>query len=163
MTQPLGGPENGPLWVLDADGLIDFKKVPPIGEQWEFGEQMLELVRRGDIIFPAQVRAELTDSRIIAHPDVPGAWVARAWKLMKPRPSPDDRTVQQILSNHPELVRVDAERDQADPYVAALAFESAQAGHAVTVVTKDAALRGACISLGIDVVSWDEFVADVRA
>ena len=112
---------------------------------------------------PAQVRTELTDPQIIAHPDVPGAWAARAWKLIRPRPSPDDGTVQQILRSHPELVRVDAERGQADPYVAALALEQSQSGRAVTVVTKDEALRAACTALGVGVVTWEDFVTAMRA
>ncbi len=149
--------------MLDASGLIDFKKFPPINEQWELGEHLLELVRRGEVTFPSQVRNELTDPRIIAHPDVPGAWAARAWKLFQPRPSPDDATVQEVLSAHPDLVRVNAERDQADPYVAALALEQVRAGRAATVVTKDEALRNACTHFGIDVAMWEEFLAHLRA
>ena len=160
MTKPLRG--GTPLWVLDASGLIDFKTLP-IDRQWEFGDHLLTLVRRGELIFPSQVRRELTDPQIIKHPDMPGAWAAQAWKVMKPRPAPSDVTVTEVLHAHPYLVDENAQHDQADPYVAALALEQVRAGRAATVVTKDEALRNACTHFGIDVAMWEEFLAHLRA
>ena len=157
MTQPFQGFEKGPLWVLDSTAGIYFKTLP-IDRQWEFGDHLLALVRRGELIFPSQVRRELTDPQIIKHPDMPGAWAAQAWKVMKPRPAPSDVTVTEVLHAHPSLVDENAQYDQADPYLVALAVERARAGDEVRVATDDGDLRTACTAYNIVVETADEFV-----
>lgn len=150
-------PEFGDVWILDSSAAINFKSVP-IDRQWEVGERLLALVRQGLLQFPEPVHYELTAPEVIQHPDVPGAWAARAWQLMSPKPSPDPETIKEVLGSHPELVEGDARFDQADPYVVALALEHARSSYSVTVIADDDALRTACDSFGIPTMSSAELV-----
>ncbi len=151
---------KSPTWVLDSSAVINFKNVP-IDHQWTLGDILLDFVGRGKLVFPSEVHRELTDSEIIKHPDMPGAWAARAWRLMKPKPSTDERTVQEVLGAHPDLTDVDAPRDQADLHVVALAIKLARAGNAVQVVADEKetrALQMACKTFGVDVEGSAAFI-----
>ena len=150
-------PGFGDVWILDSSAAINFKSVP-IDSQWEVGERLLALVRQGLLQFPEPVHYELTAPEIIQHPDVPGAWAARAWQLMNPKPSPAPETIKEVLGSHPQLVDGDAHFDQADPYVVALALEHARSSYSVTVIANDDALRTACDSFGIPTMSSAELV-----
>ena len=150
-------PEFGDVWILDSSAAINFKSVP-IDSQWEVGERLLALVRQGLLQFPEPVHYELTAPEIIQHPDVPGAWAARAWQLMSPKPSPSPETIREIFRSHSELIDEDARFDQADPYVVALALEHARSSYSVTVIADDDALRTACDSFGIPTMSSAELV-----
>ena len=150
----------GLLWVLDSTAGIYFKTLP-IDRQWEFGDILLDLVGRGQLVFPSQVHRELTDPQIIKHPDMPGAWAARAWRLMRPHPSTNDLTVREVLRAHPDVVDVNSQHDQADPYVVALAIELSRSGDTVHVVVDEKetrALQLACRGFAIEVESSAEFV-----
>ena len=98
---------RGPIWILDSSAAINFKTLP-IDRQWEFGDILLDLIGRGELLFPSQVHRELTDPQLIRHPDMPGAWAARAWRLMKPHPTPKDMTVREVLRAHPDIIDVNA-------------------------------------------------------
>lgn len=155
MTKPLPGFER--LRILDSSAAINFKKVP-VDKQWDLGERLHVLVDHGMLKFPVQVRRELTDPEIIQHPDMPGAWAARAWQMMGPKPAPKAMTVKEVLASHPELVDEDARFDQADAYVAALALECARDGYDVIVIVDADSLRDACDSFGIPTMSSAELV-----
>lgn len=148
-----------PIWILDSSAAINFKTLP-IDRQWEFGDILLDLIGRRELLFPSQVHRELTDPQLIRHPDMPGAWTARAWRLMKPHPAPKDVTVREVLRAHPDIIDVDAQQDQADPYVVALAIELSRAGETVKVVVDEGetrALQAACRTFGIDVEDLSQF------
>ena len=150
---------RGSIWILDSSAAINFKTLP-IDRQWEFGDILLDLIGAGELLFPSQVHRELTDPQLIRHPDMPGAWVARAWRLMKPHPAPKDTTVREVLRAHPDLIDVNAQHDQADPYVVALAVELSRAGDPVRVVADEGetrALQAACRTFGIDVEDLSQF------
>lgn len=154
------------LWVLDTNAAIDFKRYDLISldRQWEFWDHLLEIVREGNLIFPSQVRKELADPNKIKHPDMPSAWAARAWKEMGHRHSPGDDAVKEIIDRYPNLIDPRKEKDEADPYVVALALDRKRAGHEVRVVLADAGdktLRTACEGFGIPVVGASEFLARV--
>lgn len=155
MTKPLPGFDS--VWILDSSAAINFKNIS-IDDQWELGERLHALVNQGLLKFPAQVRRELTDPEIIKHPDMPGAWAARAWQMMSPKPSPSPETIREIFRSHSELIDEDARFDQADPYVVALALEHARSSYSVTVIADDDALRTACDSFGIPTMSSAELV-----
>ncbi len=158
MTQRLPGfgREEGPLWVLDTSAAIGLKRLDlvPLTRQWDFWDGLLGLVRNGTLIFPSQVRKELTDTK---HPDVPGAWAPKAWQAMPTRRAPDDRVVAEVLRHHPALVDSGSEADQADPYVAALALEHLRFGDDVRVLEEDRGLHTACETLGIATLPLTEF------
>ena len=159
MTQRLPGlgSEDDPLWVLDTSAAIGLKRLDlvPITRQWDFWDALLGLVRNGALIFPSQVRRELTDTK---HPDVPGAWAPKARQAMPTRRAPDDQVVAEVLRCHPALVDSGSEADQADPYVAALALEHLRLGDDVRVLEEDAGLHAACQTFAIPTVPLAEFV-----
>lgn len=153
------------LWILDTNAAIDFKRydLVPLDQQWEFWDHLLQIVREGNLIFPAQVRKELADPNKIKHPDMPSAWAAQAWKEMDHRHSLGDDDVQKIVHRYPNLIDPRKEKDEADPYVVALALDRKR-GYEVCVVLADEgdkALRTACEGFGIPVVGASEFVARV--
>ena len=144
------------MWFLDTSAAIGLKRLDlvPLTRQWDFWDGLLGLVRNGILIFPSQVRKELTDTK---HPDVPGAWAPKAWQAMPTRRAPDDRVVAEVLRHHPALVDSGSEADQADPYVAALALEHLRLGADVRVLEEDAELHAACETFGIATVPLTEF------
>ena len=84
------------MWALDTSAAIGLKRLDlvPLTRQWDFWDGLLGLVRNGTLIFPSQVRKELTDTK---HPDVPGAWAPKAWQAMPTRRAPDDRVAAEVL------------------------------------------------------------------
>ena len=159
MTKRLSGfgSAEGPLWVLDSSAAIDLKRsdLVPLAQQWDFWDQLLGLVRNGGLLFPSQVRTELTNT---SHPDVPGAWAPKAWDVMRDHRAPNDGTVVEVLRQHPDLVDEKSEVDQADSYVVALALEHLRRGNDVHVAATDQNLIAACATFGIPTAVAAEFV-----
>lgn len=156
------------LWILDTNAALDFKRydLVPLDQQWEFWDYLLGIVREGNLIFPAQVRKELADPSKIKHPDMPSGWAAQAWKEMEHRHPLGDEDVKEIIDRYPNLIDPKKEKDEADPYVVALALDldRKRAGYEVCVVLADEgdkALRAACEGFGIPVVGASEFVARI--
>ena len=152
-------PGLGDVWILDSSAAINFKSIP-IDRQWEVGERLLVLVSQGLLKFPAPVHHELTDPGLIQHPDLPGAWAARAWQMMSSNPSPTPEAIRDVLRSHPELIDGDA-RFEADPYVVALALEHARNGYSVTVIADDSNLRTACEDFAIPTMTSVEIAGIV--
>ena len=70
--------------------------------------------------------------------DAAVAWI-REWRVVGER-SPKMETVKSVLSKAPSLVDADITREQADPYVVALAIEIASGDFFapnVTIITED--------------------------
>ncbi len=89
---------DGKIWVIDSSALIDIKVSVGVGEQWDTGSRLLALVNKGRILLPKQVRDEVANSK---HPDLPGAWVAKAWKIMPKKPSGDSNNLRTVLGVEP--------------------------------------------------------------
>ena len=138
------------IWVIDSSALIDIKVSVRVEEQWDTGSRLLALVKKGRIVFPKQVRDEVAYSR---HPDLPGAWVAKAWKVMPKKPSGNSNNLRTVLGVEPNWKRTLTleEKDIADPYVVETALTLLQQENASepTVVTKDSVMAGVCDSLRI--------------
>ena len=168
------GPRTGSVYVLDTSVVIGLK-VLPIARQWAFLEFLSGMVRGGAIAFPRQVVKEMA---VAQFPDTPGTWVHHAHSLVR-YTEPSDDTLARVLAVAPLLVEADAsaEREPADPYVAAMALQIAeQLPHcSVVVATEDVvdrlplkiALGTACGQLGLkhrstrDFIEWvDEYVDD---
>lgn len=152
--------------VVDTSSLIDLKSQVKIDDQWDLLMRMSELVRSGAISFPRQVAKELAYGQ---HPDAPGAWIGNAKKEVR-HPQPAEDTQVQVLGVAPELVDLEAtaDREVADPYVAAMAVEIAarHEGCRVVVVTNDVvdrlplklSLRTACERLDVEVWTTADLV-----
>jgi hypothetical protein len=156
--------ESDDVCVIDTSLLIDLKKVLKIVDQWDFFSGLSELLGEGRIAFPPQVRTEMLHGKF---PDTPGAWIARC-KGTEVYSRPGDETVLQVLASAPNLIDVEDERDQADPYVLAMALEiQTDRGLApVRVASKDyidrmpvkSSLASACAVLGVEHWMPDKFV-----
>ncbi|QIG42038.1 hypothetical protein G5V58_03965 [Nocardioides anomalus] len=154
--------------VLDSSVIIQLKYVLPTEEQWGVFAAMLDLVRSGRLTFPRQVARELAKEK---HPDAPGIWCGEAVRHVR-HSNPTDETMSELLEWIGDLVEVDAEpdREPADPYIAATAWELLEAGYDVAVATEDnidrlplkIALTTACDRLGITSWGLDTFLAWVR-
>ena len=150
---------DGEIWVIDSSALIDLKKSVGVEEQWDTGSRLLALVKKGRIVFPKQVRDEVAQSK---HPDLPGAWAAKAWKIMPQRPRGDSNNLRTVLGVEPNWRRTLTleEKDIADPYVVETALTLRQQENASkpTVVTKDSVMAYLCNSLRIPNVSLNTFL-----
>lgn len=145
--------------VIDSSTIIEIKKQVPADQQWDVFDQMLTLVRQGRLVFPSQVRKEVSGER---HPDMPGPWCAKAARYRQ-HPDPGDATLSELLPFVENLVdaNADPDREPADPYVVAMAWELLERRYDVAVATDDVvdrmplkiALATACDNLGI--TTWD--------
>lgn len=163
------GPDFPPPFVVvvDTNVLIKFKSIVKIDDQWSRLMHMSDLVRAGALTFPRQVAKELAYGQF---PDAPGAWIGHA-KGDICHPEPAEETLVRVLEVAPDLVDVEAtaDREVADPYVAAMAVEiqGRHSGCRVLVATNDIvdrlpvklSLLTACTRLGVDVCSPEEFIA----
>lgn len=150
------------MWILDSSAALECKRfdLVPRDSQWDFWEALLDLVQARELVFPKEVRRELSDVR---HPDMPGGWAPRAWREMQPKPAPRDGTVAQVVTTFPDLVDPDSDLNAADPYVVALALEKRADGYSVRVVANDAAIHAACTGFGIEVVVASSFAEHILA
>jgi hypothetical protein len=162
--------------VLDTSTLIDIKDLVKVDDQWELFTYMTELVKQGRLVFPKQVHREMTSGK---HPDGPGVWCGGAKPHIK-TDQPSDETMTAVFQV-PAVARLvdvnsDLDYEEADPYVAAMAWELAQQDNPpleVVVATSDCvdrlprkgALTTACDALSIThwtSATFIEWVKDLR-
>ena len=155
--------------IVDSSVLIDMKHKVGINEQWDVLMTMSSLVAAGALAFPKQVAKELANGQ---HPDAPGVWANRAKRDVCHR-EPSEATLSKVLEVAPEVVDLEAtaDREIADPYVAAMAVEiQVRTGSLVVVATNDRidrlplklSLLTACGRLGISVCSTEQFLEWVK-
>lgn len=153
-------PESG-VAVLDANLLIDLKRRVSVVQQWQFFLELTELVKRGKLVFPREVRQELID---VQHPDVPGAWAAYAFGLIgRDMSDIDDLHTDEVRNRyyrHSGLATYDLE--VADPYVVGMALTLRSSGVTNIVVSEDGIVNAACADYGINVMDAETFVEKVR-
>lgn len=124
---------------------------------------MTPMVESGRVTIPVHVERELRPDA--PHPDVPAAWAFAKARLGQVRREPSPERVRSVLSVFPRLVDPDSEREDADPYVVALALELKNAGQDVAVVTHDVtdhpplktSVKTACDHFGLAVIDLEEF------
>jgi hypothetical protein len=155
------------VFVVDTSAIIEFKGLVKIDDQWGHLLHMSDLVRSGALTFPRQVAKELAYGQ---HPDAPGAWIGNA-KRDVCHAQPSEETLVKVLEVAPQLVDYEttADREVADPYVAAMAHEIAARhnGCRVIVATNDVvdrlplklSLKTACERLGVEVCSAASLIA----
>lgn len=163
-TEPV---EN--CWILDSSAIIQIKHLIPSSAQWDIFKRLEELVISGIIAMPRQVISEVkTDS----HPDVPGAWVAGIKKHLQHPLDPDFELIRLVMSEVGDVVDKEKGREEADPYVIALALQLIRDNWSVTVVTEDIkdrihrhdnrqgkrSLKNACEIMDIEVCLTSDFI-----
>lgn len=105
--------------MLDTQALLAIKHRLRLADQWDMLSYLTRLVDAGWVTFPKQVATELEHAR---HPDGPGIWVV-AVRSHRRYPEPSDDSMADVLDVAPGLLDPNEERNQADPYVVALAYE----------------------------------------
>jgi hypothetical protein len=97
-------------------------------------QKLTTLVKSGLLVFPSQVREEFERGEA-DHPSDPTlAWIRRV-KTDAEQPANLD-TVRRVLARAPLLIDAESTRDQADPYVIALALDSGSLG-GVSILSED--------------------------
>lgn len=152
------------VFILDANALIDMKALP-VTRQWDFFLDLEARVKAGEIAIPLHVIREVSR---VPHPDMPGAWAKGMEKRTVYVLEADPHHVARVMSETPDVLDVDADTEQADPYVIALALHLTSDGHHAIVVTKDKkdrppriSVRTACARLGVDCVSLEDFLTAI--
>jgi hypothetical protein len=154
--------------VLDTQMLIAIKKNLGPADQWDLLVRLAELVQAGYVTYPRQVVRELAIAR---HPDGPGI-MAIGEARSRCYPEPSDDSLATVLGVAPGLFDPNEERNQADPYVIALAWEldDRYPSTRVVVATENTVDRGslqspgtACELLGLERLDWQGFLDWVDA
>jgi hypothetical protein len=123
------------LWVVDTSSLIEVRQAGiSTAKQAAVFKTLTGLVKAGRLVFPPQVREELE----WAEADHPGdqalAWARRVREDAER--VADLATVQRVLARAPHLIDPNSKRDQADPYVIALALDAENLG-GVSILSND--------------------------
>lgn len=153
------------IWVLDTSALIEFKKLIKIADQWDAFKRLEGLVISGTLRMPNQVIAEATN---IAHPDVPGAWASGVQDQRFPPLEPDDSFFKTVMQKVGNVVDPAKTKEDADPYVIALA-EQLKSGGSVSVVSNEVvdhspriSIETACDKMAIPHELPQEFLSAVN-
>lgn len=152
------------IWILDSNCLIDMKVMISGADQWAAFRRLEDGVVAGEIALARQVIRELAT---VAHPDVPGVWAQGVRSLLvHPLDCGNDHLISVMSSPAAAVVDGSKDKDEADPYVIALALRLAAEGLAATVVTGDhvdrlpikIAMTTACGYLDVPVAEPGEFL-----
>jgi hypothetical protein len=123
------------LSVVDTSSLIQVRRTGlSAPRQVAIFTRLTALVDAGRLVFPPQVRAELEWGEADHPDDEARAWVRRVRDRAEREANLE--TVRQILASAPTLIDPQSSRDQADPYVIALAVDADNIG-GVRIVTED--------------------------
>ena len=117
--------------VFDTSALIEAKTMISARRQWRFFEILKEMVQRGEVCFPPEVKNEL---QVGKHIDTPEAWALDVWRAVR-CPAPHVNTLAHVMQVAGDVVDEGLEREQADPYVLAQALE--MRGLGARVITED--------------------------
>lgn len=123
------------VWVIDSSSIIVVREQVSRAHEKKVFRALSSLADGSQLVWPPEVTQEL-EAALIADSAV--AWI-KARRSSGER-SPKLETVKSVLHKAPALVDADATREQADPYVVALALEIASDSlfpPRVTIVTED--------------------------
>lgn len=122
------------VWILDTSALVEAKSALSVADQWQTFKQLEDMVRAGTVALPRLVIREISE---IAHPDLPGAWAPGVRDIQQHPLDPEWEHVQRVMAEAGDVVDPNKTKDDADPYVLALALQLALQGLDVSVVTED--------------------------
>lgn len=133
------------VWLIDSSMLIHIKHVIPGSKQWTLFRLLESMVEEARIAYPKQVRIEMTQ---LAHPDAPGVWAEGVFPAIKHPVSPDVVYMRQVMASPAaRVVDPNKTKEDADPYLIALALQLMASGLEVCVVTEDHLDTGVRIAL----------------
>lgn len=107
------------VFVLDTCSLANMKRADVLrpNERFAFFAAMTPMLTDGRIAFPRQVAMEMSRAQYL---DTPGDWTIGSRDLVI-YPDPSDEAVAEVLGAA-QLLDPQAEREEADPYVVAMAY-----------------------------------------
>lgn len=149
------------VWILDTSALVEGKAALSVTDQWQTFKLLEDMVRAGTVAMPRLVIREISE---IAHPDLPGAWAPGVRDIQQHPLDPGWEHVQRVMAEAGDVVDPNKTKEDADPYVLALALQLLEQGHGVCVVTEDRvdhnriAMTTACERLGISHCSVRDFL-----
>jgi hypothetical protein len=158
--------DDEPVWVLDTSALIEFKVLVAIADQWQAFAQLSNLVDLARIAVPRQVIIEVAE---VAHPDVPGAWAIAMRSRLRHPLDVEFEFIQRVMREAGDVVDAASTKDEADPYVVALALQLTAIGQRSVVVTEDKidhgpiriSLASACVALEVEWTDSRTFLTTV--
>jgi hypothetical protein len=122
-------------WVIDSSSIIGVREtVGRVHERRVFAA-LTSIVGNGQLRWPPEVTKEVEEA---VNPDYAVEWVRSRRTVAEITATLD--TVKSVLQVAPSLVDADAPRDQADPYVVALALDISSGDlfvPNVTIITED--------------------------
>lgn len=125
---------SGRVWILDTSALVEAKSALSVADQWQTFKLLEDMVRAGTLAMPRLVIREISE---IAHPDLPGAWAPGVRDIQQHPLDPEWEHVQRVMAEAGDVVDPNKTKDDADPYVLALALQLVEQGLDVCVVTED--------------------------
>jgi rRNA maturation endonuclease Nob1 len=152
------------VWIFDTSALVEAKAALSVADQWQTFKQLEDMVRAGSVAMPRLVIREISE---IAHPDLPGAWAPGVRDIQKHPLDAEWGHVQRVMAEAGDVVDPNKTKEDADPYVLALALQLLGEGHDACVVTEDRvdrnriAVTTACDRLGIAHCSVREFLGNL--
>lgn len=156
--------ETGKVWILDTSCLVETKIIVSISDQWSTFKILEEKVRSGQIAMPRHVIREISE---IDHPDLPGAWAPGVRPVQCHPLDPSWDCVQRVMAEAGDVVDPNKTKEDADPYVIALALHLQLDGLGAVVVTEDRvdhshmAVTTACDRLSVPHCSTREFLTEL--
>lgn len=152
---------SGRVWILDTSALVEAKFALSVADQWQTFKLLEYMVRAGTVAMPRLVIREISE---IAHPDLPGAWAPGVRDIQQHPLDPEWEHVQRVMAEAGDVIDPNKAKEDADPYVLALALQLVGQGHDVCVVTEDRvdrnriAVTTACDRLSIPHCSVRDFL-----
>ena len=149
------------VWIIDSSALIKAKSIISIHKQWKAFKHLEQMVIEGQIALPRQVITEVSE---ITRPDLPGAWATGVRGLLQHTMDADYEHLAHVMKLAGKVVDVKKTREDADPWVLALARQLQETCSVVCVVTVDTVDRNrismatACELLNLNWCSAREFL-----
>ena len=146
MSTPLF-PRSELVAIWDTSSVVHIRERVPRASRADVLRRLLALAGNQQVLLPHQVIEELERFRgASGRRDELAAW-ARRCERVGASFHPRLELVKGVLRAAPSLIDADAEFEEADPYVLALALERAEIGDRVVVVTNDVRDRPTKMSL----------------
>jgi len=137
-------------------------------ERFAFFAAMTPMLTDGRVAYPRQVASEMSRVQYL---DTPGDWALGARDLII-YPDPSDEAMAEVLGAA-QLIDAQGEKEEADPYVVAMAYDIREhfpSTHVVVVsddvrdrIPRKESVLTACIRLNIECWQTPAFVEHIRA
>ena len=127
--------EGREIWIIDSSSIIGVREQVSRAHERKVFSALTSLTAGSQLLWPPEVTQEV-EAALIADSAV--VWIKS--RRASGERSPKLETVKSVLSKAPTLVDPDSTREQADPYVVALALEITSGdlfAPNVTIITED--------------------------